>query len=89
MNCRAEEHKGSRVLWGPLGLEAGGGDWKGEAVYEQERGSQQCFWAGYFEKQVPLYELPSLGHAGKAGNACELGKTWLEAMLHNRANAFL
>lgn len=89
MNCRAEGHKGSGMLWGLWALRLGEGTGKEKLCMNKKGAVSNAFGTGYFEKQVPLYELPRLGHAGKVGNACERGKTWPEAMLHNRTNAFL
>lgn len=78
------------MLWGlGGGAEAGGGDWKGEALYEQERGSQAVLLGWARGETSPLYELPRRGQAGEARNGHELGKTWPEAMLPNRTNSFL
>lgn len=78
MNCGAEGHKGGPNALGPLGLEAGGGYWK-EKLCKNSKGEVSNAVGLATLRNKPLYELPRGGHAGRVGNACELGKTWPEA----------
>lgn len=84
MNCRAEGHKGSGMLWGLWALRLGEGTGREKLCMNQKGKVGDAFGLGTLRNQ-----LPRGGCVGKVGNKCGLGKTWSEAMLHSGTNAFL